>query len=85
MERLSLEDFKAKSSNSNELEQLTGGILGSCHDEEPAEEPSASDWVAGFIKWVLDIWYVNYSINNCKMKSKDCCINYRQSFIFWIV
>lgn len=31
MERLSLDDFKAKSSNSQELEGLTGGILGACH------------------------------------------------------
>ncbi len=31
MERLSLNDFKAKSNESNELENLTGGILGACH------------------------------------------------------
>jgi hypothetical protein len=31
MKRLSLDDFKMKSSNSEELEMLTGGILGACH------------------------------------------------------
>ena len=39
MERLSLEDFKAKSNNSDEVEQLTGGILGSCHDESQEDNP----------------------------------------------
>jgi hypothetical protein len=31
MERLSLSDFKMESNNSQELENLTGGILGACH------------------------------------------------------
>lgn len=31
MERLTLNDFKMKSNNSQELEDLTGGILGACH------------------------------------------------------
>ncbi len=31
MERLSLDDFKMKSNNTQKLENLTGGILGACH------------------------------------------------------
>ncbi len=33
MKRLSLEDFKTKSQNTKELENLTGGILGACHHD----------------------------------------------------
>ncbi len=31
MERLFLNDFKMKSENTQELESLTGGVLGTCH------------------------------------------------------
>jgi hypothetical protein len=46
MERLSLDDFKMKSNNSEELEQLSGGILGACHTT--TEEPEEPNW------WLLD-------------------------------
>lgn len=34
MERLSLDDFMKNGENFQELESLTGGILGACHDAE---------------------------------------------------
>lgn len=46
MERLSLDDFKMKSNNSNELEQLSGGILGACHvsEEDKKAEQARKMW-----------------------------------------
>lgn len=41
MKKLSLEEFKTtfvENTNSDELEKLTGGILGSCHDMTDAEK-----------------------------------------------
>ena len=48
MERLSLEDFKAKSNSTDELEQLTGGILGSCHDE-PSWWDVVQDYIGDYL------------------------------------
>lgn len=46
MKRLSLEDFKTKSENTKELENLTGGILGACHcrSSNCAENGATSTW-----------------------------------------
>ncbi|WP_155839681.1 hypothetical protein [Aquimarina latercula] len=49
MSRLSLDAFKAKAqtSQSEELENLTGGILGACH-------PGEKSWFTEIIEEILD-------------------------------
>lgn len=52
MKKLSLEKFKTtfvENTNSDELEKLTGGILGSCHDSG-----SSSGGFLGSIKDLMD-------------------------------
>ena len=53
MERLSLDDFKMKSNNSQELENLTGGILGACHCTW--QYPDTSSWDMG--KTLATYWH----------------------------
>ena len=56
MERLSLTDFKAKSNESNELEKLSGGILGACHC---TWKSAHSNGFAGLAASISD--YVHYA------------------------
>ncbi|MFV0233926.1 hypothetical protein OBK30_12805 [Empedobacter falsenii] len=46
--RLSLEEFKNSfidNSNAEELEKLTGGILGTCHDKPKSTLEKVIDWI----------------------------------------
>ncbi len=42
MNRLNLEAFKASANETQELESLTGGILGACHTSEAEKEAAAN-------------------------------------------
>jgi hypothetical protein len=51
--RLTLDQFKAKNSKIENLEKLTGGILGACHPEQPKGDASAEalNGLRGLMDW----------------------------------